>query len=91
MGRLRGCGMPASGAGAPRALPSPPGDAGARQSPCWPRRPDNGPFEGHKPIWGGKSLSIMGSRMGPALRRDTAECPNLQTAPTHGKWFAALQ
>lgn len=48
---------------------------------------DNGPVEGH--IWGGESLSITGSRMGPALQRDAAECPNLQTAPTHGKWFAA--
>lgn len=74
--------------------PSPPlspGDAGVRQSPCWLGRPDNGPFEGHKPIWDGKSLNIMGSRMGPAFQRDTAECPNLQTAPAHGKWFAALQ
>lgn len=69
--------------------PTPPrGDEGARQSPCWPGRLDNGPFEGHKPIWGGKNLCIMGSRMGPTL---PAERLNLQTAPTRGKWFAALQ
>lgn len=68
MGRLQSHGTPASSDRAPGALPSPPGDVSARQSPCWSGRPDNGPFEGHRPIWGGKSLSITDSMMGPALQ-----------------------